>query len=537
MEPERKLAREVLIRGLTMSPRSAPPSPLLARLAARAREARSAILDDEGVHGYAAIEERSRRAAGALLQGKTSLEGRRIALLVSPGAAWVEAFFGVVRAGGCAVVLSPLHPEAETSYFCDDAEVSTLVASPDLAPRLDNVARSRRLVSTDELRAHAPTSLPEVTADDAALQLYTSGTTGKPKGAILTHANLSVQQDVVARAWSHAPGDLLVHALPLHHLHGLGIALLNLLGSGASARLLAQFDAERVWESLAGATLFMGVPTMYTKLFAAFDAADERTRARWSENAGRLRLATSGSAALPVTLGERWRALSGAYPLERFGMTEIGVGMSNPLAGPRKPGMVGLPLETVETRIVGEAGGSAAATGDGGAAAAEAEAASGELWVRGPSVFAGYWKREEATAAAFVEDRGGRWFKTGDTVTRDVDGYFKILGRTSVDILKSGGYKLSALEIEEVLREHASVAEVAVVGLPDETWGERVVACVVPRAGHACDEAALRSFAKERLASYKVPKEVIGMRELPRNAVGKVVKPDLVKRLREPKVT
>jgi malonyl-CoA/methylmalonyl-CoA synthetase len=496
------------------------PSSLLARFVALAREGRTAIFDDEGAHGYAALEERSRRAAAALLAGAPSLDGRRVAILVSPGATWVEAFLGVLRAGGCAVILSPLHPAAETTYFCDDAEVDTLVASSDLAHRLAEVARTRRLLSTDELRAHAPASvLPEVAARDAALQLYTSGTTGKPKGAILTHTNLSVQQEVVARAWAHAPSDVLVHALPLHHLHGLGIALLNLLGAGAAARLLPAFDAERIWESLGAATLFMGVPTMYTKLLTAFDAADEPTRARWSGSARRLRLATSGSAALPVTLGERWRAISGAYPLERFGMTEVGVGMSNPLAGPRKPGMVGLPLATVEARVVDEAG---------------AEAPSGELWLRGPSVFAGYWKREDATAAAFAPspDGGGApWFKTGDTVARDPDGYFKILGRTSVDILKSGGYKLSALEIEEVLRDHESVAEVAVVGVPDETWGERVVACVVPREGHSCDEVAIRAFAKERLATYKVPKDVVSLRELPRNAVGKVVKPELVKLL------
>jgi malonyl-CoA/methylmalonyl-CoA synthetase len=307
---------------------------------------------------------------------------------------------------------------------------------------------------------------------------------------------------------------VLVHALPLHHLHGLGIALLNLLGAGACARMLPGFDAEAIWESLSQATLFMGVPTMYTKLFAAFDAADEPTRARWAAGARALRLATSGSAALPVTLGERWRAITGEYPLERFGMTEIGVGMSNPLAGPRKPGMVGLPVDGVEARIVDEHG---------------EDAASGELWVRGPNVIREYWKREEATRAAFSE---GGWFKTGDTVTRDDDGWFKILGRTSVDILKSGGYKLSALEIEEVLREHTSVGEVAVVGVPDETWGERVVACVVPRDGHVFDGQALRDFAKERLASYKVPKEVAVYESLPRNAIGKVVKPELVRTLR-----
>ncbi len=494
-----------------------PGSPLLARWSKFAHEARPAILDAAGAHTYVAIDERSRRVAGALLGGARSPASRRVALLVTPGADWVSAFYGVLRAGGCVVVLSPMHPAAETSYFCDDAQVDTLIASPELAPRLDTIARTRRLLTTDALRSEAPAAdLPRIEGSHAALQLYTSGTTGKPKGAVLTHANLGVQQESIARAWEHSSSDVLVHALPLHHLHGLGIALLNLLGAGGCARMLPHFDAEAIWEAMRESTLFMGVPTMYSKLFAAFDAADEKTRARWTANARALRLATSGSAALPVTLGERWRTITGAYPLERFGMTEIGVGMSNPLHGPRKPGMVGLPVFGIETRIVNDN---------------HDDAESGELWVRGPSVFAGYWKREDATHGAFADDvhGGERWFKTGDTVTRDEDGWFKILGRTSIDILKSGGFKLSALEIEEVLREHVSVSEVAVVGMPDETWGERVVACVVLQAGHECDEATLRAFAKERLASYKVPKEVIAMSELPRNAIGKVQKVELVK--------
>jgi malonyl-CoA/methylmalonyl-CoA synthetase len=178
-----------------------------------------------------------------------------------------------------------------------------------------------------------------------------------------------------------------------------------------------------------------------------------------------------------------------------------------------------MPLRTVETRIVDERGN---------------DALEGELWVRGPSVFHDYHERPEATLAAFAKDpTGAPWFRTGDTVTKDAKGYFKVLGRTSVDILKSGGYKLSALEIEEVLREHPAVAEVAVIGLPDPTWGERVVACVIPKAGQEaqCAEAELRAFAKERLAPYKVPKEVVQMTELPRNAVGKVIKPELARRL------
>jgi malonyl-CoA/methylmalonyl-CoA synthetase len=487
-------------------------SPLLARWQSQAATSRVAVIDTEGTHTFQAIDERARRAAAALLDGKPTLNGARVAILVTPGASFLEAFFGVLYAGGCVVVLSPLHPPAETAYFCEDAEVVTLCASPELAGRLDALTATRRLLTTLDLRASdLPASLPPVTPSDAALQLYTSGTTGKPKGAIITHANLAVQQELLGRAWRYVDGDSLLHALPLHHLHGLGIAMLNALGAGASVRLLPAFDAVKLWDSMGESTVFMGVPTMYTKLFAAFDAADEATRARWSANARHLRLATSGSAALPVTLGERWRAITGAYPLERFGMTEIGVGMSNPVDGVRKPGCVGLPLPTVETRIVGEDGN---------------DAPSGELWIRGPSVFAAYWRREEATAQAFVDG----WFRTGDTVTKDDDGYFKILGRTSVDILKSGGYKLSALEIEEVLREHAAVGEVAVVGLPDETWGERVVACVIPKPGQeaACEQEALRAFAKERLASYKVPKTVVLMRELPRNAVGKVIKPTLI---------
>jgi malonyl-CoA/methylmalonyl-CoA synthetase len=212
-----------------------------------------------------------------------------------------------------------------------------------------------------------------------------------------------------------------------------------------------------------------------------------------------------------VTVGQRWLDVTGAYPLERFGMTEIGVGASNPLdVSRRRPGTVGPPLPTVQTRVEDD-----------------------ELWIAGPSVFAGYHGKPEATRDSFVVQGGTRWFKTGDTVAIDGDGFVRILGRTSVDILKSGGYKLSALEIEEVLRDHPAVLEVAVVGLPDATWGERVVACVVPRPGRGeeCAEDALRGFAKERLAPYKVPRTVLLMTELPRNAVGKVMKPVLVRQL------
>ena len=490
-------------------------STLLARWLARAGDARAAFHDAHGVTTWAGAVDASERVAAALLGGRRSLDGERVAILVSPGADFAACFFGVLRAGGAVVVLSPLHPAPETRYFCDDAGVRTVLVSADLASRAAPLAPERSVVLAGDMVSHSLARLGPIPSDrDAALQLYTSGTTGKPKGAVISHANLAVQQGLLGEAWAWRADDVLLHVLPLHHMHGLAIALLSAVGAGAATLFLPSFDARATWDAMAHATVLMAVPTIHAKLFAALDAAEPPTRDAWTAHARALRLVTSGSAALPVTVGDRWRALTGAYPLERFGMTEIGVGTANPLEpSARRPGTVGLPLPTVETRVVDD-----------------------ELWIAGPSVFAGYHQKADATRESFIAEGGTRWFKTGDTVAYDDAGYLRILGRTSVDILKSGGYKLSALEIEEVLREHGAVAEVAVVGLPDETWGERVVACVVPRPGREgeCTEDALRGFAKERLAPYKVPRQVVLMKELPRNAVGKVVKPELRAKLTVP---
>lgn len=515
-------------------------SQLLERFAARSTDPRTAVLDEDGTHPYARVVERA-VAVSAALSVKGLAPGERVALLVHPSADFISAFFGVLLAGGCVVVLSPLHPAPESRYFCEDAGVRTvLVSAPlrDLGSAIEPNERTAQLLegglavvdlaplletATIALDvARLARNVRNVTEDAPALQLYTSGTTGRPKGAVLTHRNIGVQQGLVGEAWGFSEKDVLLHALPLHHMHGLAIALLTAMGAGAAARMRS-FDAPAVWEEMANATVFMGVPAMYHRLLVAFDAASPEQRERWSAHARGLRLATSGSAALPVTLASRWRELTGDIPLERFGMTEIGVGITNSLRGPRFAGCVGLPLPTVETRIVGEG-------------PDHPDAETGELWIRGPSVFAGYHRKEDETKSAFVADPcgGSAWFRTGDTVTRDrsLEGFpFKILGRTSVDILKSGGYKLSALEIEEVLREHPAVAEVAVVGVADEAWGERVVACVVRRGDEACDAAALRAFTRERLAPYKVPKDIVFLGELPKNALGKVVKPDLTRRL------
>jgi malonyl-CoA/methylmalonyl-CoA synthetase len=500
-------------------------SPFLSRLRALAKDRsqdRPALTDDHRACSWSQLWEGALRAREATCAGAGSLAGRRVGILLSPGVAWVEAFLGVVLGGGVAVPLSPLYPAAELAWFADDADADTLVVAEEHDARAEAMRLGRRVLRPADLLAAPPSeppSIAEIGEGDTALLLYTSGTTGKPKGAMLTHQNVATQAALLRDAWGVVEGDSLLHALPLHHLHGLGISLLTVLLAGGHARMLPRFDARRVWDELslspAAVSVWMAVPTMYQRLFEAYDAADDVTRARWAEGARRLRLATSGSSALPVTLAARWREITGAIPLERFGMTEIGVGMSNPLdPSGRRPGWVGPPLPTVDHRIVDDTG-------------ADHDHGPGELLVRGPSIFAGYFRREEATRAAFT----GGWFRTGDVAERSADGHIRLLGRTSVDILKSGGYKLSALEIEEVLREHEAVADVAVVGVPDEAWGDRVVACVIARPGRQaeCGEEALRAFCKERLAAYKVPKEVLVVTDLPRNAVGKVVKPDLVK--------
>lgn len=347
---------------------------------------------------------------------------------------------------------------------------------------------------------------------ETALILFTSGTTGRPKGAQLTQQNVAHQSMLLSAAWHLDGSTRLLHALPLHHMHGIAIALMPTLFGGGAARFLPRFDAEAVWEAFAEVNVWMSVPTMYHRLLAAFDAQVARQDERRARAAA-LALCTSGSAALPVTLAARWQALHGRIPLERYGMTEIGVGCSNPWeAEDRRRGTVGPPLATQEMRIVDAEG---------------RDTDEGEVWVRGPSVFAGYFERPEANAAAFADG----WFKTGD-VGRFEEGYLRLLGRNSVDIIKSGGYKLSALEIEEVFRNHPAIDQVAVVGIPSEAWGEAAVAAVVSR-DEDLDPESLRTWSKQHLAAYKVPRRVVPVDALPRNALGKVTKPALVAQLEE----
>jgi len=282
--------------------------------------------------------------------------------------------------------------------------------------------------------------------------------------------------------------------------------------------MMTRFDAEQVWSRIGAGelTLFMAVPTIYGKLIGAWEAAPAERRRAWSAGCARIRLMVSGSAALPVQTLERWREISRHTLLERYGMTEIGMALSNPLHGERRPGFVGTPLPGVDVRIVDDAG------------RPVHEAVPGELEVRGPGVFREYWGRPDATAQAF---RDGGWFRTGDVAIVE-RGAHRILGRQSVDIIKTGGYKVSALEIEEVLRTHPAVAECAVVGIEDLEWGERVCAAVELRAGHDLALDGLQAWARERLAPYKLPRTLRSVAALPRNAMGKVTKSEVAKLFR-----
>jgi len=475
------------------------------------------VVSPRGEFTYAQLLEASARVAAGLLQGRADLAQERVAFLAPRGFTWTALLWGIWRAGGVAVPLSELHPAAELAYALADSQAGLAAAHPEYADRLRPLAQAAgsRFFTSDELLAAPPGPLPALDPGRRAMILYTSGTTGAPKGVVHTHANLEAQVEMLVQAWQWSPEDYILHVLPLHHVHGIVNVLLCALFAGARCEFLPRFEAELVWQKFAERplTLFMAVPTIYAKLIAAWEAAPAPEQARLSAACAKLRLMVSGSAALPVSVLEKWQAISGHRLLERYGMTEIGMALSNPVQGERRPGFVGAALPGVELRLLDEAG-REAPSGE-----------PGEILVRGPAVFGEYWQRPAETRDAF---RDG-WFLTGDVAVVE-DGAWRILGRKSADIIKTGGYKVSALEIEEVLRTHPAVAECAVVGLEDPEWGERVAAALILRPSQNLTLEELRAWGKERLAPYKVPSLALFVEELPRNAMGKVTKP-AVKRL------
>jgi malonyl-CoA/methylmalonyl-CoA synthetase len=494
--------------------------PLIAR--AVEHDDRIAIATPEGRFSYAALLQRSGEIATDLLNGigdhdrpdgrPADLQEQRVAFLIPAGFDYVATQWGIWRAGGIAVPLCVVHPRPELEYVITNAAATIVVAHPQFEALLRPIAQAHHLrfiLTSDELPA-ALEPLPAIALTRAALILYTSGTTGKPKGVVLTHQNIQAQVTSLVTAWEWSAADRILHVLPLHHIHGIINVLTCALWVGAECHLLSKFDAEGVWQHFCAgkSTLFMAVPTIYTKLIAAWEQAPGDRQAQMSAACRAMRLMVSGSAALPVPVLEKWQQITGQLLLERYGMTEIGMALSNPLRGQRRAGYVGNVLPQVEVRLVDDQE-RAVATGT-----------AGEIQVKGPGVFQAYWNNPEATAKAFQAG----WFQTGDWAVVEQDCY-RILGRISVDIIKTGGYKVSALEIEAVLRSHPAIQDCAVVGVDDPEWGERVCAALVLHPGHGLTLASCRSWAKEYLAVYKVPTRILTVMDLPRNAMGKVTKP------------
>jgi malonyl-CoA/methylmalonyl-CoA synthetase len=444
-----------------------------------------------------ALDQASRRVAGRLHRAGLAA-GDRVLCSAATSMALVVAYLAALRLGLVVVPANTAYREREIAHVVGDAEPrGAIVDDPERGGWARAAAGGDLLVVAPEVDlpdGEAP-ELDAAGRGDPALICYTSGTTGAPKGAVLRHGNLLASAEALRLAWRWVQDDLLVLALPLFHIHGLGVGLHGTLLAGASAVLLPRFGVDQVLDAARDhrATLFFGVPTMYARL-AGSPRVGELSA---------LRLLVSGSAALPPTVFEKLAEGAGQRVLERYGMTETIMNVSNPYDGERRPGTVGLPLPGVELRLA---------------------AGAGEVLLRGPNVFDGYWRNPEATAEAFDQDG---WFRTGDLGTLDERGYLRIEGR-SKELIITGGYNVHPREVEELLLEHPAVAEVAVVGTPSEEWGEVVTAFVVPAdPGDPPEEGELLGFTAERLASFKRPRLVRYLESLPRNALGKVLKHEL----------
>ena len=444
---------------------------------------------------YAEAARRSAQVAHALRVVGVE-PGDRVAMQAEKSVDALMVYLACIRAG---VVLLPMntgYTAAEVAYLVEDAEPWLVLDEASLAT-LMGIADKQPDTFTD----HAST------AGDLAAILYTSGTTGKPKGAMLSHGNLASNCFTLAELWGFTETDVLLHALPIFHTHGLFVATNCTLIAGAAMVFLPRFEPDAVLRAVEHCTVMMGVPTFYTRLLA-----DERFDVDVCE---RMRLFISGSAPLLASTHDEFEARTGQAILERYGMTETTMLTSNPLVGERRAGTVGFALPGVEVRLVG----------DDGVPLTERDAV-GSIEVRGPNVFAGYWRKPELSATEFTADG---FFRTGDVGRFDADGYLHIVGR-SKDLIISGGLNVYPVEVEAVLNELPGVLESAVIGLPDADFGEAVVAVVVAVDGTVLDADAVRAATRQYLAGFKVPKQVHVVDALPRNAMGKVEKAALRRR-------
>jgi malonyl-CoA/methylmalonyl-CoA synthetase len=480
---------------------------------------------------------------GELLAQIEQTAASLVALGVQPGdrVAWqlpktldaILVHLATMNLGAISLPLNPAYPPDELRYFLEDAGACLLFAAAATQPHLDAILdhlptlKNVVYLSGDSpLAVYSPPTRHSPLATrhsphTTALMIYTSGTTGRPKGAEITHGNLTAQLDALHEAWGWQAEDVLLHVLPIFHVHGLVVALHGALHAGATAVLLPRFEPEMALQTLVQrrCTLFMAVPTIHRRLVQSVAQFGKSRRPGQSprfgksrHDLGHLRLITSGSDRLPDDLFYAFRETFGHTILERYGLTETGMNLSNPLHGERRAGSVGFPLPGVEARIADPASDEPLADGE-----------VGEVQVRGAHVFKGYWRQEEKTAAAFA---AGGWFRTGDLGLRQADGTFELKGRAK-DLIITGGLNVYPPEIELVLAAHPGVEACAVIGCPDDEWGERIVAVVVRKEGVEVTAGALINFCREHLVHYKAPRQVHFVDALPRNAMGKVQKAEL----------
>ena len=468
---------------------------------------------------YCKLFDHSHRLATGLA-ARGLRRGDRVAFYLGNCVEFVIAYLAVIQLGAIMVPINLAYRRREIVNILLDAEPRFVVTEEDRLGTLDEIAPADRssveaVLSVGDLAGMAgietATDALPVEGAETALIMYTSGTTGRSKGAVLSHDNLAATVGGLLEAWAWSSDDTLLLALPLFHTHGLIVGLHCALAAGATVRLHRRFEVARVADEVTGGadgprpTLFFGVPAMYGRLVKEFERRDN------SEGIGGMRLFCSGSAPLDPETFRAFEGLTGHAILERYGMTETGMLLSNPYHGERRPGTVGTPLPGVSARIVDEAGESL----DVGV--------EGELLVGGANVFSGYWKASEKTAESFSTDTdGGRWFHTGDLAVRDPEsGYYTLLGRRH-ELILSGGFNIYPREIEEVLTSHPAVREAAVVGRPHSEWGETPVAYLV--VDEPVEDQALIEHCREQIAAFKVPHRYVLVDALPRNALGKVQK-------------
>ena len=473
---------------------------------------RVALRDETGSYTYKDIVKASNKTASALIGDDSDLKEKRIGFLIPPSFEYVSILWGIWKAGGIGIPLSLSATESELIHYLNDSKISLLISDKEGSEKLRKLATNLQipLMTTDDLQGKEGGALPQIGLERRAMILYTSGTTNKPKGVVSTHANIAAQISSLVNAWEWNENDQIPLILPLHHIHGIINSLSCPLWIGAKVDILGAFEVEKVVKAVCenDYTVFTAVPTIYFSLIDKLEHMEDKELDLTKEKFKAMRLMMSGSAALAPEIHKKWKDLTEQSLLERYGMTEIGMALSNPLNGEKRAGSVGQALPKVEVCLMEDN------------KVITEENIPGEIMIKGPQVFLEYWNQQKTTEDSFFEG----WFKTGD-VAEVVDGYYKILGRDSVDIIKSGGYKISALEIEDVLLRHPMIKECAVVGIADQKWGEVVAVALCSNEDLTLEE--IQTWSLDFLSGYKVPRKLKILDKLPKNAMGKIVKPEI----------